>query len=345
MKKINKITNIPEIEYVNLKVFKENKRVLLFTGPTAYKSSKSFLKGLNIVEVFHIDSSKKEIINKNIDFLISKKSKVDICFAVGGGIVADVAKMYAHELNLSLVIIPTLISSDAFLVDCTGIRYNGCVKYIPSLRAKSVLIDFNLLKKTPLRLHLSGCGDVLSIYTGLSDWKLANRKEKLKADETYSVSVAKMAETILEGLLIEKDEIKKGTRKGLEAILRALIMEVQLCNTYGNSRPEEGGEHFFTYCIENYMPHFLHGEMVSFGVLITSYLQKETWRKMYNFLTYVGLNYIPKGLTEELVMKTLKELPSYVKKHHLRYSVYNDFSLKKDGVKVRKFVKFILGKK
>lgn len=339
---MNKTTDIPEIKYINLKSLNDKRRILLLTSPTAYKSSKAFLKRLNIIDIFDITSSKQEAISKNIDFLKINKNEFDLCYAVGGGMVADVSKMYAYKLNLPLIIIPTLLSSDAFLVDSTAVRNNGCIQYIPSSRAKKVLIDFDLLKNTPLRLHLSGCGDVLSIYTGLSDWKLANRKKKLKTDEVYSIPIAKTAENILKNLLIEKDEIKKGSQKGLETILRSLVMEVQLCNAYGNSRPEEGGEHFFTYSIENYMPHFLHGEMVSLGVLITSYLQNKNWRKIYNFLKYVGLNYIPRGLTEEIVMRTLKELPLYVKKHHLRYSVYNNFSVKRNFNQLRKFVRFIL---
>jgi len=53
--------------------------------------------------------------------------------------------------RLEIICVPTIISSDAFLVDCTGLRENGCVTYIPSKKADRVLLDWKLLKKTPLK--------------------------------------------------------------------------------------------------------------------------------------------------------------------------------------------------
>jgi len=197
------------------------------------------------------------------------------------------------------------------------------------------------LKKTPLKYHLSGCGDVLSIYTGLFDWEYTNKRGVARSDELFSPSVASTAKGILNSLLSEVEEIRRGTKKGLEIIIACLGMEVTLCNFYGNSRPEEGGEHFFTYCIESKIPHFLHGEMVCFGILITAYLQSQDWRKIKSFLDDIGLNYRLDGLTESAVIETLKELPSYVKKHKLRHSIYNDFDYQKSKGKVDQFLKEI----
>lgn len=335
------IDNIPLIQYLNLKEYEDKRNSILFTSRSAYETSKPFIHGLKISSVFYINSSVTKEVNKNAEILISEKNKVKICYAVGGGMVADVAKFYAYKMKLPLIIIPTMISTDAFLVNCTGLRENGCVVYVPTKKAEKILIDFSLLEKAPLTFHLSGCGDILSIFTGLFDWKYTNKEKKQQTDEIYSASVEKMAQGILNGLIKEKREIKNGSRKGLEAILGALIMEVQLCNNYGNSRPEEGGEHFFTYCVENKMPHFLHGEMVSFGILITAFLQNQNWEKIRDFMDYIGLNYIPKGLTEKIILETLTELPEYVKTHNLRYSVYNKFSLKDNEKHLEKFIKYI----
>jgi glycerol-1-phosphate dehydrogenase [NAD(P)+] len=336
------IDGIPQILYSDLKKLEDKRRIILFTSPSAWKIAKSFLRQLGISDIVYIKSSNEKEVTANIVNLVSKKNNFDVCYAIGGGMVTDVAKYYAYKISLPLIIIPTLISTDAFLVNCTGIRSNGCVKYVSAVKAERILVDFNLLEKTPLRFHLSGCGDVLSIFTGLFDWQYANLKNKHSSDEVYSTGTARIAESILEGLINQKDEIRQGSKKGIKTILDALIMEVQLCNIYGNSRPEEGGEHFFTYCVENKVPHFLHGEMVSAGILITSFLQNQNWCKMYDFMTYVGLRYIPDGLTEKIIFETLEELPIYVKTHNLRYSIYNDFSFNKNKGRLRKFIRYIL---
>lgn len=332
---MNNVGSLPIIGRVDLKKFKDQRKAILFTGPVAEKESKSYLKGINFTQKIFIEAADRTSVEK----LIEKRVTGDVGYAVGGGRVIDIAKLLAKEWKIELICIPTIISTDAFLVDYTGLRENNCVTYIISKKADKVLLDWDLLRKTPLRYHLSGCGDILSIYTGVYDWEYANKQGVALPDEIYSPSVAIMAKGILNGLLSNVEEIRKGTIKGLETIIACLGMEVALCNFYGNSRPEEGGEHFFTYCIENKTPHFLHGEMVCFGVLVTSFLQGQNWKEMQSFMNDIGLNYRPNGLKRSMVIETLRELPDYVKGHRLRHSIYNDFNYKNKTEEIKQFLK------
>lgn len=334
---MERVNNLPTIEWFNLRQYKDERNAVLFTNPSAEKESNSYLDGVNIIKKIYIQTADKRSVEK----LAKKRVSVEVAYAVGGGRTIDVARFLAKEWGLEIVCIPTIISSDAFLVDCTGLRENGCVTYVPSKRADRVLLDWDLLQKTPLKYHLSGCGDVLSIYTGLYDWEYANKQGVARPDELYSPSVVIMAKGILNSLLLEAKEIKNGTKKGMETIVTCLGMEVALCNFYGNSRPEEGGEHFFTYCIENRVPHFLHGEMVCFGILITTYIQGQDWKKIKSFFDNIGLNYSPNGLIRTAVIDTLQELPSYVFNHKLRHSIYNDFDYSRNKERLDQFLKEI----
>lgn len=329
------VNNLPTIEWVNLYQYNDRRGALLFTTPSTEQVSTSFLDSLNVVERIYITTADKGSVEK----LAKKRISGEVAYAIGGGRTIDVARFLAKEWGLEIICIPTIISSDAFLVDSTGLRENGCVAYVPSKKSDKVLLDWKLLQKTPLRYHLSGCGDVLSIYTALYDWNYTNKYKVARPDEIYSPSVATMAKGILNSLLLEAGEIKSGTRKGIETIITCLGMEVALCNFYGNSRPEEGGEHFFAYCIENKVPHFLHGEMVAFGVLITAYLQGQDWKKIKSFLDYIGLNYKPESLTKTVAKDTLQELPNYVLNHKLRHSIYNEFAYSRSKKKVDQFLR------
>lgn len=321
--------NLPIIEWTNIKSYPDKRKAVLFTSPSAYKTTRPYLKGLNLTHKVYIDSVTKE----DAENLANKPIKAEVGYAVGGGRVIDVARFLASRWDLEIICIPTIISSDAFLVNCTGLRENGVVTYYPSKRADKVMLDFDLLKETEPRYHLSGCGDVLSIYTALHDWR--------SSKDNYLPGVAKIANGILDNLLSESHDIKTGTRRGIEALVTSLSMEVQLCNLYGNSRPEEGGEHFFTYCIENKLDHFLHGEMVCFGILITSFIQRRSVFKIKDFMDKVGINYKPKGLNMQIVLETLKEMSNYVKKHSLLESVYNNFSYPGNERKIKRFLKDI----
>lgn len=331
------INHLPRIEWIDLKKFEDTRNVILFTSPSAEKECATYLRGINFTRKIYIQTADRLSVEK----LAKEQVFTEVAYAVGGGRTIDVARFLAKELGLEIICIPTIISSDAFLVDCTGLRENGCVTYVPSKRADRILLDWELLKKVPLKYHLSGCGDVLSIYTGIYDWEYANKQRVARQDELFSSSVSTMAKGILNSLLLEAKEIKDGTRKGIETIVTCLGMEVALCHFYGNSRPEEGGEHFFAYCIENKTSHFLHGEIVGLGILITSFLQERNWRKIKDFMDEVNLNYKPTVINKQVVLATLQEIKNYVKKHKLPYSIYNEFNYKDKKSEIEKFLNIL----
>lgn len=331
------VDSLPVIKYTSLKKYTDKRPSTLVTTKSAAKAAKFYLKGVNITNIIYVNTAAYD----EVITLAKKKLRAKVIYAVGGGKVTDVGRYLAHNWNLEIFCIPSILSSDSFLVSSTGLRKNGGVIYLPTKKAETVILDLELIKSASRRYNLSGCGDVLSIYTGLYDWKYANAKKKSANNEKYSKSIALIAQSILDSMLVSIDSIRKLDEAGLKTIALTLAMEVQLCNFYGNSRPEEGGEHFFAYCIENKAPPFLHGEMVSLGVLITSVLQGQNWNKIKTFLDKIGLNYKPRGATKKIVIETLLEMPKYVKIHNLPYSIYDNFDYEENKKRLEHFFKKI----
>ncbi|PIZ99345.1 MAG: hypothetical protein COX78_01965, partial [Candidatus Levybacteria bacterium CG_4_10_14_0_2_um_filter_35_8] len=161
------IDNLPLIEWIDLKTVRDSRRALLCTTVSAEKLFIDFLKSFNFVKKIYIESADELVVNKIIK---DRKTDIEVIYALGGGKVNDVARYIAYKWKIDIISIPTILSTDAFLVNCTGLRSKGCVKYIPSKKATKVFLDLSILKKSSPRYHLSGCGDVLSIYTALFDW-------------------------------------------------------------------------------------------------------------------------------------------------------------------------------
>ena len=69
-------------------------------------------------------------------------------------------------LKKPLFAVPTVLPTDAFLTDATGVRINGCVRYLASQSPDLVLVDINLLCRAPTEMRTNGAADVLSIATG-----------------------------------------------------------------------------------------------------------------------------------------------------------------------------------
>ncbi|MFZ2024902.1 MAG: iron-containing alcohol dehydrogenase [Microgenomates group bacterium] len=325
---------LPTIQWVNLQQYADSRPSALITSSHGEKRIKPYLTGINIIDKLHIETAKTD----EVDAFLSHPTTAEIMYGAGGGVVTDITRLAASEWKKEYISIPTAITSDAFLVNSAGIREHGCVRYIPAKKASLVLFDNTVLQEAPKRLNVSGCGDVLSIATAVYDWKLANTHGVAQPDEKFNPSIALMANNILNDLLIQEQEIKHMTDKGLQAIIHALSQEVQLCYFYGNSRPEEGGEHFLTYNLEAKIPHAIHGELVSLGILTTLFVQKQPWKEMKSFMDTVGLSYKPNGLTTQIMLETLESMQNYVTKHNLRYSVYNEFSYTKEEAHLKNFL-------
>lgn len=315
------VYTLPKIQWVDIRTLHDDRPAVLVTSPSA----KTLFGTLSHNFFF---SDHRMITDGNaeyIDNLIKDKPKTSVMYAVGGGRVIDIARLLASRWEMDITVIPTIISTDSPFADTTGVRDDGCVRYIKSKKANRVFLDWNLLDHSPPALHAGGSADVLSIYTALHDWRLAHDRHISQSDELYLPIVANQAEEIFQYLIKNESDIAIMSRTGLEAIVRALTMEVELCNRYGNSRPEEGGEHFFAYAIEPHLPHTTHGELVGFGILVTACMQGQPWQDIRGFMDTIGMCYRPKGISSQLITETLKTMPGYVNKHNLRFSIWNEY--------------------
>jgi len=122
----------------------------------------------------------------------------------------------------------------------------------------------------------------------------------------------------------------RGEPDGLRMLVNALAMEVQLCNLIGHSRPEEGSEHHFAYCAEMLtsgestlgqpsVALHTHGELVGPGIAVMAERQGQDVRPLRKALDDAGVPM--NALSQEMVEATLRELPAYVRKHGLAYSI------------------------
>jgi glycerol-1-phosphate dehydrogenase [NAD(P)+] len=215
---------------------------------------------------------------------------------------------------------PTALSVDAFLTAASGIRRDGCVHYILTKVPERLVLDFDVLAAAPAWIRAAGITDVLSIATGSWDWKFAHERRRNPAGMEFIPWVYDNAQSILRGVTDCAEAAGRGDRQGLKSLYDCLAMEVQLCNQIGHARPEEGSEHYFAYCVEQFTgPGWPHGDLVGPGILLMAERQGQDTHAYETALRscHIPLDRIP----PEVVRRTITQLPDYCRKHALPFGI------------------------
>lgn len=309
--------NLPKVNLIPLREVEEKREVaLVYSGP-AWKAVEAKLH-LPIVWKTEV----LEAFTENWDQL-SAGFHGDVVYSVGGGLTADAAKYFAVKFGLPLVVIPTALSVDAFITSASGIRRDGCVYYIETKPPEELVLDLDVVAAAPAAIRAAGVTDVMSIATGCWDWKFAHARGKNPKGMEFIPWVYENAQSILNGVLDCAEAAGRGDREGLKTLYDSLAMEVQLCNQIGHSRPEEGTEHYFAYCVENILGHGLpHGDLVGPGIINAAGWQGQDTHRLKSALEacHIPLDRIPAGVVEQV----RNELPVYCNKHNLPYAISHE---------------------
>lgn len=307
-----------------------------------------------------IDTSPSQIINNmnmdegHLEELASVfKGFLDDSFTIvgiGGGTACDTAKFLTWylkenmELDLDLILMPSIISVDAFLCSSIAVREDNKVKYIGESNPRQIIIDYNLIRTAPKFLNRAGVSDTVSITSALGDWKIANEENGERLDQ----DVFNRARKISTDLISSANEIGAVSEKGIKAMVDGFYEEVVLCEEWGNARPEEGSEHFLAYCLESITGgHYIHGNLIGMNILISLYLQEQyaefSLEQIKTFFQEIKVEISPEKQQIALndITTALKTIKEYVKKENLQYSVYNSPNLSLDDSKIGDILDFL----
>jgi len=332
-----------------VEVLEEIDNFLLFTMEEPWEIIKPKLSKLPLETILNrsMDINNLEKLYQRFKSYLNESMTI---VGLGGGTSCDCAKYFAwksykeEDLKVRLILIPSIISVDAFLCSSIAVRYDNKVNYIGESSPEKILIDYELIKKAPKYLNRAGVSDTISITSALGDWKLAYQENNEKFDKI----VFNKAKTIAKDLMKVRDDIRDVTEKGIKALVEGFYREVTLCDNWGNARPEEGSEHFLAYCIESITHnHYIHGQIIGMNILISLYLQKDfaefSIEDIRQFFNDINLDISRQALkiSSEILRKALKEIQGYVKKEELMYSIYNSPNFNLDNKKIEEVIQFL----
>ena len=243
---------------------------------------------------------------------------------IGGGSAMDAAKWVHWRRSAPLWQVPSLPSVNACFTHMVAVRDETGVHYSGDAVPEMVYVDFDLMREAPPHLLRGGIGDVFTCHTARWDWEYAVARGY---DPAWDEHAAAESLRIVAELYDLAPAIRERTDDGIEGLMELHRLIGKMCDDYGHARFEEGSEHFFAYAFEFVNGHtIMHGELGSLGVLIMSALQGNGPDHARDIVERAGVRHRPEdlGISWEEIEAALRELPAFVAREGLWYSIASD---------------------
>ena len=263
-------------------------------------------------EVFGGISSKGEIEKMK---KIVEEDNIDTVVAVGGGSAVDTAKATAYYCGKNIVVIPTVVATDA---PCTGLSviYNDDGSFNTYLfyptNPDAVLVDSQIIADAPVKFLIAGMGDALGTYF---EGRASIRTESpsLEGAGITRTGLA-IARTCYETLRAYGSQaIVACENKVVTPALDAIIEANTFMSGVGADNVNCAAAHSFYNGLTSLGGHKApHGNCVAFGTLVQLVLEgveQDEFDDVQDFCLEVGLPVTLEelGVTEDEEIRTISE--------------------------------------
>ena len=220
----------------------------------------------------------------------------DFVVGAGGGAAIDTAKVVAHEMDLPLVIVPTIASTDA-PCSSAAVQHKEDHQFDRVVKLKRnpdvVIVDSKIIADSPTRYFVAGMGDALSTWFEAQTCSKSGAKNSAGSTATaMGLTSAKLAYDILldygvaAKLAVDQNVVTPAVEMVIEANTLLSSIGFENCGLavahaiYPGIEALKGAED----C--------LHGELVGFCTLVSLVLEnypKDEINEVIEFCDSVGL--------------------------------------------------------
>jgi glycerol-1-phosphate dehydrogenase [NAD(P)+] len=313
---------LPRIEIRSLADLNEERPVALITGHRSWEAVKDKVT-LPIV----VQAEPREASIAYLDELADAvPPEVEAIYGIGGGLVSDVAKYIGWKNSLPTTVAPTALSVDGYFTSLVAARQGDVVEYVTTGPVERLVIDWDVIAAAPKRYRGAAILELLTMVSGLLDWRYAAERNKNTSLERFQPWAASVAAGIAQQAFRISEGVGLGQIGALRSLLDLVAMEVQLTNQLGHNRPQEGSEQYFAYAIEPKLDRDMaYADMVGPGILISTALHGQDTANIRQTLLNVGVQL--DELPRETMLETLVELPDYVNNHNLPYTILHESTI------------------
>jgi glycerol dehydrogenase len=220
----------------------------------------------------------------------------DVIVGAGGGLALDTAKAVVYEMDLPLVMVPTIASTDA-PCSAEALQYTDDHQFDREIKLKRnpdvIIVDSKIIAGAPTRFFVAGMGDALSTWFEANTCLKSGAKNFSGGLATATgLSIAKLAyDTLLEygeaaKLAVDQNAVTPAVEMVIEANTLLSSIGFENCGL--------GAAHSISVGIGKLegAEKCLHGELVGFSTIVNLVLEnypKNEINKVLGFCSAVGL--------------------------------------------------------
>ena len=205
------------------------------------------------------------------DWLLRQIGAADVILPVGSGVLSDLGKWLAFDLNFPYVCFATAASMNGCASANVAATMDGIKTLLWARPPRTVLSDPATLRESPYELTAAGLGDILAKSASSADWRM---NHFLFGDYFCERSVSLIAD--IEPLYMDHPEdVRDRKPEVMAALFHGLLLTGVAMTMAETSAPASGGEHLVSHTLDmmsslDGTPHDLHGRQVGIGTVLAS---------------------------------------------------------------------------
>ncbi len=201
--------------------------------------------------------------------IMNFNSECDAVIGVGSGVINDISKIVANVTQKPYIIVATAPSMDGYASATSSMTMEGLKISLNSKCADVIIGDTDILCNAPIKMMLSGLGDMIAKYVSICEWRIS----KLITGEYYCEEIAELVRKSLKKCVDNAQGLLRRDENAVKAVFEGLVIGGVAMKFAGISRPASGVEHYLSHIwdmrgAEFDIPVELHGIQCAVGTLI-----------------------------------------------------------------------------
>ena len=193
----------------------------------------------------------------------------DVVIGVGSGVINDISKIVSNVSGKKYIIVGTAPSMDGYASATSSMTMEGLKISLNSKCADVIIGDTDVLCNAPMKMMLSGLGDMLSKYVSICEWHISH----IINGEYYCEDIAQLVRGSLKKCVDNAEGLLQRDEEAVKAVFEGLIICGAAMKFAGVSRPASGIEHYLSHIWDMRGVEFgtkveFHGIQCALGTLI-----------------------------------------------------------------------------